>query len=192
VRSYLSLILTLLLGLPPGSPLWAQQAASARAKLNIVVVEGEGAVNGIRQLTHRTLTVRVENENQRPVAEAAVLFSLPDIGAGGLFRKGDHSVLIRTDKAGRASAKGFRANDTQGKFQIRVQASYRGESATASITQTNSLMAATGSHSRRLIVIVAAVAAAVAAGAYVAARGNGGTSSMPTITAGSPTVGVPK
>jgi hypothetical protein len=180
--------------MPLGSPLAAQQAPPAQAKLKIVVIEGEGAVNNIRQRTGRALVVQVENENQRPVAEAAVLFSLPDIGPGGVFRNGDHSLLARTDKAGRAVAKGIRPNDTQGKFQIRVQASFRGATAAASITQVNSLLkrgAGGGGSSRKLILILAAAGAAAAVGVILATRGKGGAESTPTISAGTPTIGGP-
>jgi hypothetical protein len=195
VRSSLSLILTFLLGFPLGSPLGAQQEPPVGAKLNIVVIGGEGAINNLRHRTASAPIVQVEDENRRPVAEAAVLFMLPDSGPGGVFANGARSLLVRTDNAGRASAKGLRANDTQGKFQIRVQASFRGTTATTSITQENSILtggAGTGDVSRKLIVILAAVGAAVAVGVIVATLGRGGTESTPTISPGSPTVGGPQ
>lgn len=193
VRSLVSMILTCLLGLPSGSPLGAQQGSPARAKLNIVVVEGEGAINGIRQRAAHAPVVRVEDENQRPVARAAVLFMLPDSGPGGVFAHNARSLLVRTDKTGRAVAKGLRANDRQGKFEIRVQASFQGVTVTASMTQVNSIKAAAGAGgvSRKLIVILAAVGAAVAAGVVVARRHSGSTDATPTISAGTPTVGGP-
>ena len=195
VRSLVSMILTCLLGLPSGSPLGAQQGSPARAKLNIVVVEGEGAINGIRQRAARAPVVRVEDENHRPVARAAVLFMLPDSGPGGVFAHNARSLLVRTDTTGRAVAQGLRANDRQGKFEIRVQASFQGVTTTASITQVNSIKAAgarAGGVSGKLIAILAAVGAAVAVGVVVARRHSGSTDATPTISPGTPSVGGPQ
>jgi hypothetical protein len=194
VRSFLSLMLTLLLGLPPGSPLGAQQPPPARAKLNIVVIEGEGAINNIRKLAARAPVVQVEDENHRPVAGAAVTFTLPNSGPSGVFAHGARSLLVRTDKAGRASAKGLRAGDSQGKFQIRVQASLRDVTATASIAQVNSILTAGARAkgvSRKRIAIYVAIGAAVAVGLIVAVHSKV-SGSAPGISLGTPTVGGPQ
>jgi hypothetical protein len=187
-------MMSLLLGLPPGSPLGAQQQPPVRAKLNIVVIEGEGAINNVRQLAARTATVQVEDENGRPVAGAAVTFLLPDSGPSGVFTHGARSLLVRTDRAGRASAKDLRANDIQGKFQLRVQASFGDLTATASITQVNSILTAgarAGGLSVKRIAILAGIGAAVAAGLVFATRSKA-SGSAPTISLGTTTVGAPK
>lgn len=57
--------------------LLASPAAFAQQALNLVIVEGEGAINNIRQRTARDPIVRVEDENHKPVAGAAVVFLLP-------------------------------------------------------------------------------------------------------------------
>ena len=197
VRSVLSLILTLLLGLPPGRASAAQQEPPVPAKLNIVILEGEGAINNVRQRTAREPIVQVEDENRRPVAGAAVLFMLPDSGPSGVFANGARTLEVRTDSAGRAVAKGIRTNDVQGKFQIQVQASFQGVTSMATITQTNAVLTAGtsgGGVSGKLIAILAAVGAAAAVGVVVATR-KGGSTTPPTtpttISAGTPTVGAP-
>src|SRR5689334_10476333 len=100
----ISIVLAALLALPAAPPLTAQAPAP---KLNIVVVEGEGAINNIRQRTAREPIVQVEDENHRPVAGAAVVFTLPSNGAGGAFANGAHTLTTVTDAQGRAVAHGF-------------------------------------------------------------------------------------
>jgi hypothetical protein len=196
-KCLVSLSLSFLLGVPDVAR--AAPQAPAPAKLNIVIVEGEGAINNIRQRTAREPIVQVEDENHRPVAGAAVLFLLPENGAGGTFANGARSLTVTTDSQGRAVAKGLRVNDAKGKFQIQVEASYMGLSAAATITQTNAVITASaaggGISSGKLIGILAAVGGAAAVGIVVATRGGGGggtstpTPTPTTISAGTPTVG---
>jgi hypothetical protein len=189
VRVFLTLILTFLTGLPPGPPLAAQIIPAVPAKLNIVVIEGEGAVHATRQRTARVAVVRVEDESRRPVAGASVLFTLPDRGPSGAFSRGARTLLVETNRAGRAEARGLRANDVPGKFQIQVRASFRGVTGTASITQVNSALAGGRGRSRKVVMILAGVGAAVAAGVIVAVRGGGAEYTPISITAGTPTIG---
>ena len=79
----------------------------------------------------------MEDENRRPVAGAAVVFFLPNLGPGGVFANGTKSLTVSTDAQGRAVAAGIRRNDVSGQMQIRVSASYGGQTASAVITQTN-------------------------------------------------------
>jgi hypothetical protein len=190
LRPVLTLSLTLLLGLPPGIARGAGQAQAAPTKLNIVIVEGEGAINNVRQRTAREPIVQVQDENHRPVAGAAVLFLLPDSGPSGVFEGGGRTLSVKTDSAGRAVAKGLKVNQAQGKFQIQVEASYQGVTATTTISQVNAVLtagAAGGGLSGKMIAILAAAGAAVATGVVLAKRGGSST----TISAGSPTVGAP-
>ena len=141
IRCLLSLGLALLLAVPNAvysSPLQAPGAA----KLNLVIIEGEGAINNVRQRTAREPIVQVEDENHRPVAGASVLFLLPDSGPGGVFSNGARTLRVMTDSKGRAIAKGLRLNNVSGKFQIRVEASYQESTATASINQANMVLTA--------------------------------------------------
>jgi hypothetical protein len=177
----------------------APALAQEQGGLNLVIVEGEGAINNIRQRTAREPIVQVEDENHKPVAGAAVVFLLPNQGASGVFANGSHTLTVMTDSQGRAIAHGFRPNSVQGKLQMRVSASFQGKTANATITQTNAVGAAAGAAaatgiSAKLIIILAVAGAAVAGG-VVAATHHGGSSTPAatptTITPGTGTVGAP-
>lgn len=168
--------------------------------LNLIVVEGEGAINNIRQRTARETIVQVEDENHKPVAGAVVVFTLPSQGAGGTFANGAQTLTVTTDAQGRAVAQGLRVNRVAGKWQMRINASSGSRTATATVTQTNAAAAAAGAGagaaagiSAKAIVIIVAVAGAAAAGGAVAAThgGGGSTPSPTTISAGAGTVGHP-
>ena len=199
LRPLLSVLLSLLLGLPVAAA--PEQQRTVPAKLNIVIVEGEGAINNIRQRTAREPIVQVEDENRRPIAGAAVLFRLPESGPGGMFSNGTRTLQVITDSRGRAFAEGLRVNDVQGKFQIQVEASYEGVSASTTITQVNSVItaAAVGGGSGKIIAILAIVGGAAAGGVVLATRKGSETStpatppapSPTTISAGTPSVGGP-
>jgi hypothetical protein len=156
--------------------------------LNLVIVEGEGAINNVRQRTAREPIIQVEDENHKPVAGAAVLFMLPANGPSGTFGNTARSLKVVTDKNGRAVAKGFRANNVTGKYQILVEASYQGMSANISITQTNAILS-TGAmgFSGKLAAILtgAAIGGAAVAGAVFATRSG---SRPTTITPGQPSI----
>jgi hypothetical protein len=175
-------------------------------KLNIVVVEGEGAINNIRQRVAREPIVQVEDENRKPVAGATVVFLLPSQGASGTFTGGTKMLTVLTDQNGRAVMRGFTPNNVTGKMEIRVTASQRGVQASTIINQTNAALAAAGAAagSGKLIAILVAVGGAAAAGVAVAATRNGNngnpggaTTGPPPVTPtvispGSPTVGPPR
>ena len=174
----------------------AQLQGPAPTKLNIVILEGDGAVNNISQRTARETIVQVEDENHRPVAGAAVVFLLPDVGPGGVWENGTRTLQVTTDSQGRAAAKGLRPNDTSGKFQIQVETTYQGLTATASVTQMNAVITAAaaggGRSAGKWISILAAAGGAAAVGAVFATRAGGRT--MPpvtTITPGATAVGGP-
>ena len=149
-------------------------------QLNIVIVEGEGASNSIRQRTAREPIVEVQDENHRPVAGAVVVFTLPDQGAGGEFAGGAHSLTVVADGRGRAAARGFRPNGLQGQFQIRVNASANGLTGNTTIDQSN---VADGRHGK-LIAILAAVGGAATTGALYATHSGGSSANSATIPAG--------
>jgi len=159
---------------------YAGQDAQA-PRLSIVVVEGDGAINNIKQRTSRETIVEVQDENHRPVAGAAVAFLLPNDGAGGAFAGGAKSATLVTDSAGRVTMPSFRPNNVTGNYQIRVTASSAGRQATIMIAQSNAIGAAAAAGgaaaagiSAKTIIIIAAVAAAGAAGAAVGLTRNSG------------------
>lgn len=194
----LSYLLVLQLVIPP-SP--AQEPAAP--KLSIVIVEGDGAINNIKQRTAREPIVQVEDENHRPIAGAAVMFSLPNNGASGVFANGSRSMTVLTDSQGRAVARGLKLNKASGEMKIHVNASYQGQTASTNITQTNSVAAAgaagaaaaAGMSGKMIAILVAIAAAGAAGGAIAATRGSSPAAvtvtPSTTITPGTGTVGAP-
>jgi len=189
-------LIALLLFNFPGLPVSGQTPTS----LQIVIVEGEGAINNVKQRVNREPIVQVEDENHKPVAGAAVIFFLPNQGPGGTFANGSTSLTTTTNAQGQAAARGIRFNNQAGSMAIRVAASFAGQTASAIITQTNVLgVAASGaavggmSLTAKLLIIGAIVAGGAAAGVIVANRG-GSATPMPTttITSGTVTVGAPQ
>jgi hypothetical protein len=190
---YLSLLLAV----------WIPATAQVAPMLNLVVLEGEGATNNIRQRTAREPIVQVQDENHKPVAGAIVVFTLPSNGAGGTFANGARTLSMVSDNQGQAVARGFRPNGLKGQFQIRVNATFKNQAASVAITQTNAVLAASGAAtagagvSAKLIVVLAAIGAGAAAGGawYATHSGTGTTTAPPTaitIAAGASTVGPPR
>jgi hypothetical protein len=180
------------------TPAWSQQNPTS---LQIVIVEGEGALNNIKQRVNRDPIVQVEDENHKPIAGAAVVFTLPNQGPGGTFENGTNTLTTTTNNQGQAVARGIRFNNQVGSMQMRVTASFGGQTATAVITQTNLLGTSGGGGAGGFgakWLIVLGVAGAVAAGVIVATHGSGSSTSpaptVPTvtITPGTPTVGAPQ
>lgn len=191
----ISLILLILLNLFR-APAWAQ----APTGLSINIVEGEGAINNIRQRVNREPIVQVEDQNHKPVAGAVVVFFLPDSGASGTFPDGSRMLMAVTDNQGRATARGIRPNGQSGPMQIRVTANFQGLSASSLITQTNIAGAAAASGfaglslAAKLAIILGIAGGAAAAGAIVATHSGGGggsSSSTVVLSPGTPSVGAP-
>jgi hypothetical protein len=200
LRAGISIGLACLIATQAAPPAAGAQAEGAPG-LQIVILDGEGAINNIRQRTAREPIVQVQDENHRPVAGAVVVFSLPERGAGGAFANGSTTMTVTTDAQGRAVATGLRPNSVQGNFQIHVSASNQGRTATAVINQTNSLSAAAaaGGISAKTLAIILAVGGGAAVGGIVAATrgGRSAPTAAPgppatTITAGTPTVSAPR
>ncbi|MGB6686928.1 MAG: hypothetical protein WBE76_03710 [Terracidiphilus sp.] len=170
------------------------QATSASPGLLITILDGEGALNDIRQRTAREPIVQVEDENHKPVAGAAVLFTLPGSGPGGAFANGAQTFSTVTDDTGRAVAHGLQPNNVSGSFNIQVKVNYNGSTAETTIHQKNFGHESTASQhaahalSLKVVLIVAAAAAGGAVAAILATNGGG---SSTTITAGPPIVGAP-
>jgi hypothetical protein len=143
LRRATALMLALLLLQAP--ELFAQAAsvvaaaqAGAPQALHIVILDGENALNNIRQRSAREPIVQIEDENHKPVAGAVVLFAIHSGagGAGGSFA-GASTVSAVTGLDGQAVAKGLKPNGVQGQFTITVQATVGTVATSAVITQTN-------------------------------------------------------
>jgi hypothetical protein len=155
--------------------------------MSLVVVEGEGTSLNIGERARKPPLVRVEDENQHPIVGAAVTFTLPTEGATGDFGGGSKTLTVVTDTQGNAIAKGLRVNQLPGKLPIYINASYRGLTAKATITEYITAAPGAkiggGSHGNgKWIAIVAIVGAAAAGGAYYATHSGGSSSSAPPPT----------
>jgi hypothetical protein len=167
-----------------------------KPKLQILIIEGEGAINNIKQRTAREPIVEVRDENDKPVAGAAVVFTLPGTGASGSFANGSQILMVTTNEQGRAVATGLRPNNLQGQFQMRVTASHQGQTASANISMQNAALgvagpAAAAGHGK-LIAVLAGIGAAVGVGVAVGLSGGDDTpAARPpiAITPGTGTVG---
>ena len=187
----------LLLSLLAQTVSYGYQVAGEIQKLNIAIVEGDGAVNNIRQRMAREPMVQVTDENRKPIAGAVVVFLLPNQGAGGAFANGAKSLTTLTDANGNAVARGMQANRLSGQYQIKVTASHQGQTSSTSINMSNAVLtgaAATGISMKLLLLLAAG--GATAAGIAVATSGGGGSGTPPrpstTVTPGTPTVGGPR
>lgn len=204
MRSALSLVsaLALMLSVLPVPRLQAAVMLGQQSEgppLRIEVIEGEGAVNNVRQRVAREPTIRVVDRNNKPVAGAAITFLLPQMGAGGTFANGATILNVITNQQGIAVASGLQANAAAGAFQINVVASFQGQTATAAIAQSNAAAATSaGVSTGALVGIGAAVAGAVVA-AVVIGGGDDPTPPQPvppqpvviSFSLGTPTVRTP-
>jgi len=168
----------------------AQQAETIPTELNVVVVEGEGAVNSPGQRVTREPRIRVEDEGHRPVVGAAVVFTLPTEGATGEFGNGSKTLIAMTDRLGQAVAQGLRMNNIPGKTSIHITVSYKGLSARAIVSQDNvlppgakPLASGKGGHGHGALIAILVILGGAAAGGAVYATQHGSSSA-----AASPTV----
>lgn len=125
--------LCLLLSLDGPFPAAAQDAL---ARIDMIVVAGEGVTSAVHQRVTEEPAVRIEDDDHRPVAGVAVVFALPVSGTSGEFTNGSKTLAVLTDKAGLATAHGLRTNEVPGKLQIYVTASFHGLRARTLINQT--------------------------------------------------------
>lgn len=189
------------------SPMAAQQEISENhPPFRIVVLEGEGSINNIKQQVSRGALVLVEDDNKNPLAGVAVTFFLPSEGATGTFPNGSRVLTVFTDEKGLASTRPIRFNDAVGLMRVRVSASLFSQTANATITETNVSSASAmksslvpgagklkvtrpGPSPKRLIIVLAVAAAAAGAAYYFATKKSTPTA---TIGLGTPSVGAPQ
>lgn len=132
--------------------------------LRIVVIEGEDAINIIQQKTAVAPLVEVRDRNNLPVPGVAVTFT---VGGQGASFGGLSTLTVTTNAAGQAAAVGLTPT-AAGAVQTNAAAVFQGQTAVATITQTNVLTAAQAA--------TAAGATGSASGGAGSAGGGGGTS----------------
>lgn len=177
---------------------WMLVNADAQStSIRIVIVEGQGAINNIQQHRAKEPVVQIVDENNAPVKGASVTFQLPETGASGAFGDSGRMLTMMTDEKGQAIGRGLHPNQTPGSFQIRVTASFHGQSASATIAQINAEPAKAGGGSKKFLLI--ALIGGAAAGGLAAAMGgkSGSTQSPPSappstvLAPGTPTIQPP-
>lgn len=175
---------------PPASP--------PQLEIAIRIVQGDGAINSIRMRRGHDPAAQVVDRDGAPVAGATVTFLLPGTGAGGTFQSSGLSLTTMTDDKGMAAAQGLKPNGIAGQFRIRITASWRGQAASATLSQTNAEPMVKSGHGKT-IAIVAIIVGGIAGGAAAAAHRGGGstapstgaTGGGSTIVSGVPSIGPP-
>jgi len=114
-------------------------AQTPNPALKIVVISGEDAVNIIQQKTAVAPVIEVRDRNNLPVSGATVTFALS--GNGATFAGGAQTLTVVTNAAGQATAAGLTPTAT-GALQISASATFQGQTAIATIAQSNVLTAA--------------------------------------------------
>jgi len=111
-------------------------------KLIITILDGEGALNNIRQRDAREPVVQVTDENHKPVAGVALLFLIHDgaKGASANFN-GASSFATTTGPDGVAKTTGLQVGRTPGTYTITVTATLGAIVATTVIHQGNIISA---------------------------------------------------
>jgi hypothetical protein len=176
-------------------------AASAQTQSTIAIraIQGDNAINSIRMRRGHDPVVQVLDSSGEPLGNATVSFLLPASGPSATFGETAQSLTVQTDNRGMATGRGLVPNRIEGQFRIRATASWRGESASVSLSQTNAEAVATTSRSK-WIGLAAAIGGAAVGGILLATRGgstpepggNTGGSSPGTIVPGSPSFGPPR
>jgi len=159
--------------------LLAASADAQTAAIKIVVQEGQGAINNIQQHRAKEPVIQVLHEDNEPVVGATVTFQLPDSGPGGSFADNSRFLTVQTDDKGQAVAHGLKPNSAPGRFQIRVTASYHGQTANAVVAQINAEPAAAKKGNGKLLLLLAIAGGAAAAGAAAALGHKGSTAAAP-------------
>ncbi len=169
----------------------APTASQLPRSIQIVTLEGEGAVNSISARSVTQPVVEVRNENELPIEGATVTFELPAFGPGGTFPGGQRTLTTVSNSRGQAMARGFQINNLPGVFTIHVTAIVENLKATHSITQTNTMkLAAAGPRKSRkwLWITLTGMAAGGAAAAVLLTRD---TTSTIAVSPGSAVFGPP-
>jgi hypothetical protein len=196
-RSLLAVVIALA---SPRIRLVAQDQEAVRPpSIKVEVVAGKASTNNIRTRKGVEPVALVIDERGQPVSGVMVIFTLPETGPGGAFADGSKRAIVYTNAEGKATARGLTPNTTAGKFQIIVNASFHGFTASTTADQTNVLPEGGKGSSSKLIAILAIAGGAAVAG-VVAAGGGGGSSQNPaapptrtatSITPGTPVFGAP-
>jgi hypothetical protein len=177
-------------------------AQNPPARIDVVVVQGEGLTTNIRQRVATDPVVRIEDDDHRPVDGVVVVFALPVSGTSGEFFNGAKNLTVVTGKDGLATARGLKTNEVPGPLQIYVMASYQGLRARGLINQlvevapgttapTPELHASKSSGKWKWILLGIAAAGGAGAAIYLTRHSSSTPSSPVSITSGPVVFGTP-
>jgi len=134
----LAALLAAALVLPGYAQVLKASPEGAPQKLFITIIEGEGALNNIRQRDAREPVVQVTDENHKPVSGALLLFLIRNGDHGGTATfNGSQSLTVTTGPDGTAHASGLQVGRNPGTYTIVVTATVGVIVATAIIHQSN-------------------------------------------------------
>lgn len=181
----------------PGQPLPASQLPVEQS-LKILVLAGNGEMNDLQRHVMAPLVVQVEDQNERALDGALVVFRFPISGPSATFTGGKSSATVRTNAVGQAAALNWMANGQTGEFTVNITATYGNQigQTTAKMTNVTRIEETKTSSHRSLwshtwfkVAVIGGVAAAVGLGVYFGTRGGGHSGNTVTIAPGG-TVGV--
>ncbi len=167
------------------------QIPPAAPKLNIVLISGDTAINNIRSRVARETIVEVRDENNKPIAGAAVVFLLPDSGPGLVSSNGSRMISTVTDAKGRAAARGLKPNGQTGQYNIQVRANFQQSFGQIVVSQSN-IVAAGAAISGLTAALIAVGVAAAAGTAYAVTRDKGPGRGTVGVNPGTPSAGAPR
>lgn len=179
-------------------PLTAQVPPPFAAGIHVTVKEGDGALNNIKASRAWEPVVIVSDNDGRPMAGVQVMFLVPDVGASATFPASGNVLVVTTKQDGLAIARGMKPNNVSGPFEIRVSASYQGQTARAVLRQTNASPGASIARSRKggkTALVLALIGGAGAGVAYAVTRpgaSTGATAPGASVTAGGTIFGPPR
>ena len=161
---------------------------AAVTTLHIEILEGEGALNNIRQRDAREPVVQITDENHKPVSSVAVLFLIhSNGGAGATFGGQSLSFTATTGPDGIAHATGMQLSGSPGSFTIGVTATL-GSIVASSVIHESNVLTALSSTSSATSEASGSTTAKSTTGAVIAHHTILGMSKLVAVTVGSAVV----
>ncbi len=155
--------------------------------LKISVLAGNGEMNDLQRHVMAPLVVQVEDQEDRPMDGAQVVFRFPLNGPSATFAGGKPSATVRTNSGGQAAATNWMANGEVGTFEVHVNATYGNQIGETTLKMTNvtrieearkttSKGKSLWSHTWFKAAVIGGAALAIGLGVYFGTRGGGGKS----------------
>lgn len=165
--------------------------------IRILILEGQRRVNRLTEGIFAVPVVEVRDSNDKPLEGAKVQFTLSGGAgsAGAAFPDGSVERVFMTNSQGQASAEGYRPNNVEGKFTVKVKAEYQQEISEVTITQVNTFQTQADADVkkskawRKWVYIGGAAAAGGITAAVLLSRGSSSGPGVITVVPGQPILG---